>query len=173
MSHAKHPAAALALLGMIACDPVKASLESGLVTDTGAAQHTGETGADPGETGSTDSADSGDTGRASLPSCALVDGALPLQDEGEFLAQAATISGVRARCFTALHAAAGATGSTLAVTLQAWDGASGATLTVTDLLGATLAEERDGPTDSLVLESVLTAGESIICLLYTSDAADE
>ena len=35
-------------------------------------------------------------------------------------------------------------------------------LQIANLLGATLGEERDGPTDSLVLESVLTAGESII-----------
>ena len=35
-------------------------------------------------------------------------------------------------------------------------------LQILSLLGATLSAERDGPTDSLVLESVLTAAESII-----------
>jgi uncharacterized circularly permuted ATP-grasp superfamily protein/uncharacterized alpha-E superfamily protein len=35
-------------------------------------------------------------------------------------------------------------------------------LQIVNLVGATLGVERDGPTDSLVLESVLTAGESII-----------
>ena len=58
MSHAKHPAAALALLGLIACDPVKASLESGLVTDASGGPHTGDTG-------SIDSAETGEIGRAS------------------------------------------------------------------------------------------------------------
>lgn len=135
---------ALALIALSACDPVKASLDSGALLHTGAPDSGAPDSATPsapdsGETGSIDIPETGDTGGASSPACALEDGALPLQAEGEFLARDMEISGTRARCFTALHAAAGAAGSTLRVGLETWTGAGGATLTVTDLLGATLS----------------------------------
>ena len=86
MSHAKHPAAALALLGLIACDPVKASLESGLISDTNGGPHTGDTG-------SIDSAEIGDTARTGPPACALVDGALANCTLGEMVQAMADVYG--------------------------------------------------------------------------------
>lgn len=105
-------------------------------------------GCTPDNTLSLDSATGPDQGgpgvaeaTAALPAepCPLEGGWLPAAPEADFLAQGATVTGLRARCTGALHATAGAGGSTVRVTLEAWDGAARARLTALDLLGRPVA----------------------------------
>lgn len=160
----RRPGRLLALCTLCACDPVKAGLESGLPLDSASP--------DTAETGTLDTSETGDPEGASSDACALVDGVLPSQAEGEFLAQDAVISGERARCAAALHAVAGAAGSTLSLGLDAWSGAGPAEVTVHTLLGEVLA----GP---LALEpggrasfTLVQTGELLLTLAPTDPDED-
>ncbi len=88
--------------------------------------------------GSDGSGDGSGGGEGEAP-CLLEGGALPLAAEGDFLARELTLEATRERCTQALHAGAGAAGSTLSLTLESWGGGE-VELLVTDLLGEPLAD---------------------------------
>jgi len=73
------------------------------------------------------------------PLCDPALGFSPLQEAGFVELDRLAVSGERAACSGALHATAGSTGMTVAVTMSTWGGAGTASLTVRDLLGAPVA----------------------------------
>ena len=78
----------------------------------------------------------GDVDEDDLEPCA----SLELGAEGAFIPQGGAVLAVRPRCFSGLHATAGAGGSTIELSLRGWPGEAPASLRVVDLIGAPLAE---------------------------------
>lgn len=61
-----------------------------------------------------------------------------VQDEGAYLARQTAVPGATADCETALHAVAGAAGSSISIELSSLPSAASATVEITDLLGEVL-----------------------------------
>ena len=81
--------------------------------------------------------------------CLLSPGALPAH-EGDFIAQGETVSATREWCKGALHASAGAEGSTLEVKVESLGEHSAIMMRVEDLLGAAIVEWQSvSPGDAL------------------------
>ena len=92
------------------------------------------------------------------------DEALSQAAEGAFIAQDTSALAHRDACTSTMHATAGATGSTLAITLTQWDGAEAATLYVTDLLGAALTEPGPVNAGEAIEVSLVQSGEILLHL---------
>jgi len=76
-----------------------------------------------------------------LTECNLVDGRLEQSPEGDYVAQGNDLYFQREACTSTWHATAGASESTLRITLSDWDGQSDAMLSVVNLSGYHLVEE--------------------------------
>lgn len=91
--------------------------------------------------------------------------------EGDFIGQDLLVEASRAHCESALHATAGARGSTLRISLEDWDSDSPARLRVTDLLGQSLAELEGAEAGSSVQVLLDRSGEYLVHLEPTEPDA--
>jgi triacylglycerol esterase/lipase EstA (alpha/beta hydrolase family) len=96
---------------------------------------------------------------------------LTVGPEGDFIPQDTITSATREHCQSAVHASAGAEGSTLRVSLDSWQGEGSATLRVTDLLGHSIAELEGGAEGSSILFQLDQSGEFLLYIEPTDPEA--
>jgi triacylglycerol lipase len=96
--------------------------------------------------------------------CPVDEGWLVAAPEGDFVAQGSLIAATRPRCAAALHATAGAEGSSVRVGLVQWGGAATATLRVLSLGGAELARADSARAGTSVTVDLPRSGEYLVRL---------